>query len=89
MCLTRARILKRALEVVLPDEGRRRPQLVEHQLEPELRGLVLDDEQQLVVVGRVAQRPLGREQRVEPEVRRVVEVLAVRGGLLGGHRERA
>ena len=65
------------------------PQLVEHELEPELGRLVLNDEQQLVVVRRVTPRPLRGEQHLEPEVRGVVEVLTARLGLLVGHRWRA
>src|SRR5262245_13753973 len=49
----------------------RRGELVDHELHPQLRGLVLDDEEHLVVVRRA--RPLRREQRVE------LEVAAVRG----------
>ena len=52
----------------------RRGQLVEQKLHPELRGLVLDDEQHLVVVRRA--RSLRREQP------RQLEVAAV-GGLCG------
>ena len=58
--------LERALEVVLTDELDRRAQLVEHELEPELGRLVLDDEQHLVVVGRVAERPLGGQEVSSP-----------------------
>ena len=80
--------LERALEVVVADELDRRPQLVEHELEPELRRLVLDDEQHLVVVGRIAERPLGGEEVVEPEVRGVVEVLAPGVAAVVWHRRR-
>ena len=52
--LTRARILKHGLEPIglahVPD---RRLELVDHQLHPQLRRLVLDDEQHLVVRGPV------------------------------------
>jgi hypothetical protein len=76
--LTRARILKHGREAVglhVPD---RRGQLVEEKLHPQLGGLVLDDEQHLVVVRRA--RTLRREQPRE------LEVAAVRGfgGKLGG-----
>src|SRR5690606_23487729 len=45
-----------------------RRQLMDHQLEPQLRHLVLHDEQRFVVVRRAGQRLLGRQQLVEPEV---------------------
>ena len=48
-----------------------RVQLVQHQLDPELRGLVLDDEQHLVVVRRLAHGLLGGEQRVEAQITRI------------------
>ena len=61
------RALERRVQVVGPHRIARRAQLVEHQLEPELRGLVLDDEQQLVVMGGArcadAGRPAGRRAR--------------------------
>ena len=53
--------------------------LVEDQLEPQLRDLVLDDEQQLVVLGRGADRLLRAEQLVELQVSLVAN-LAVRAG---------
>ena len=49
----------------------RRDQLVQHQLEPELVGLVDDDEQQLVVCAR-RERLLQPQQVVDQQVRRVV-----------------
>ena len=57
-------------------------QLVEHELEPDLRGLVLDDEEQLVV--RVGTGMLRCQQRVEAEVLGVAETVAqVEVGVLG------
>jgi hypothetical protein len=53
-------------ELVAPDMRDRRAELVDHQLHPQLGGLVLDDEQHLVVVRRA--RLLRGEQAVEPEV---------------------
>jgi hypothetical protein len=47
--LTRASILKAGAQLVLRDVGDGRAQLVQHQLHPQLAGLVLDDEQHLVV----------------------------------------
>ena len=49
-------------------------QLVQHELDPQLAGLVLDDEQQLVVG--VGARVLGAEDVVEAEVLGVAEVMA-------------
>ena len=46
-------------------------ELVDDQPHPQLRRLVLDDEQQLVVVLGIAQRLLGGEQLVELEIGRV------------------
>jgi hypothetical protein len=56
-------------------DGRRK--LVDHQLHPQLGGLVLDDEQHLVVVRRA--RLLRAEQAVEAEVAAVGSV----GGKVG------
>ena len=42
--------LQRGCELVVAQQPARGRQLVQHQLQPQLRGLVLDDEQQLVVV---------------------------------------
>ena len=66
---------QRALDVLHPGQAFQRrgevvvaqvrpgaAELVQHQLEPQLARLVLDDEQQLVVVLRVAPRVLGRQQ---------------------------
>ena len=60
--------LERGREVVGPEQVARRAQLVHHQLQPQLGRLVLDDEQELVVLGRRALGLLGGEQEVEPQV---------------------
>ena len=60
--------LERGGEVVGAQQRAGRAQLVDHQLEPQLARLVLDDEEQLVVLRRVAQRLLGRQQQVEAQV---------------------
>jgi hypothetical protein len=52
-------------QVVGAEQASGRPELVDHQLEPQLGGLVLDDEQHLVVLRWVALRLLGRQQPVE------------------------
>jgi hypothetical protein len=52
--------LQRGREVIGRQQRASRPQLVDQQLQPQLGGLVLDDEQQLVVLRRVAERPLRR-----------------------------
>jgi hypothetical protein len=64
-------------EAVLPDMLDRRGELVDHELHPQLRGLVLDDEQHLVVVRRA--RLLRAEQALELKVAAVGGV----GGELG------
>src|SRR5690606_31028518 len=51
----------------------RRGQLVDQQLQPQLAGLVLDDEQHLVVVRRVRQRLLRGQQPVQPQVAAVAQ----------------
>ena len=61
-------------EVVGVDQRGHRVQLVEQQLQPQLGGLVLDDEQQLVVG--VGPGVLRGEHGVEAEVLRVAEVVA-------------
>ncbi len=58
--------LEGGLEAVRRDRPARRRQLVQHQLHPQFRGLVLDDEQQLVLG--VAQGMLRGQDRVEREV---------------------
>ena len=75
MCLTRED-LERRLELVAPDEGEGRAQLVQDQLEPKLARLVLDDEEHLVMVRRIAQRHLRREQLVELQVSAVRHAIA-------------
>ena len=57
--------LERGREVVGPQQVAGRAQLVQHQLEPELGGLVLDDEEQLVVLRRHAQGVLGAQELVQ------------------------
>ena len=51
-------------------------ELVDDQPHPQLGGLVLDDEQQLVVVLGLAQRMLGVEQLVQVEIARVGQAAA-------------
>ena len=68
MCLTRASRLSAGARSSVRQQGPGRAQLVEQQLEPQLGRLVLDDEQQLVVLRRVAARLLRGEQQVEPQV---------------------
>jgi len=60
-------------DLVALQVGTRGAQLVGQQLQPQLRGLVLDDEQHLVVVRRVGQRLLGRQQLVQAQVAAVGE----------------
>ena len=60
MSFTRARILKHGASSSALHVRDRRRELVDHQLHPQLGGLVLDDEQHLVVVRRA--RLLRREQ---------------------------
>ena len=62
-------------QVVGVEEAAGTDELVHHQLQPQLGGLVLDDEEQLVGVLRIAQRVLGGEQRVEVEVTGVVALV--------------
>ena len=50
--------------------------LVDHELEPQLRHLMLDDEQHLVVLGRVADRLLRGEQPVELQIGLVAHLAA-------------
>ena len=68
MCLTRAMRLSAGCELVGAQQVAAPSELVEHELQPELGGLVLDDEQQFVVMRGVAQRLLRAEQVVEVEV---------------------
>jgi hypothetical protein len=75
--------LERGPQVVGGERLRGAPQLVQHELEPQLGRLVLHDEQQLVVVRRVAADLLRAEQPVELQVLRVGEaVLEVGDDLL-------
>jgi hypothetical protein len=69
--------LDAARQLVLAQERDRRVDLMEDQLEPQLRDLVLDDEQKLVVLGRGADRLLRAEQLVELKIGLVTD-LAVR-----------
>ena len=55
-------------ELVGSQHSARLAQLVQHELEPELSALVLNDEQQLVVVLGRRERMLRCQQRVEFEV---------------------
>src|SRR5262249_34871302 len=68
-------LLARA-EVVVCEVREHRVELVDDQPHPQLRRLVLDDEQQLVVVLGIRQRMLGGEQLVELEVGGVREAAA-------------
>ena len=67
-------LLQRGRERVGGEVVAGRAQLVQQELEPQLGGLVLDDEQQLVVVDGAAARLLGREQLVEVQVGGVGQV---------------
>jgi len=60
--------LERNPNVVGSDRCSGRPYLVEKQLEPQLAGLVLNDEQEFVVVFRLAHRVLRIQEGVESEV---------------------
>src|ERR1051326_3271626 len=61
------------LRLVALQRRDRAVELVDFQLEPELRRLVLHDEQELVVMRRRRQRFLRRQQLVEPQIGLVVE----------------
>ena len=50
-------------------------ELMDHQLHPELRDLVLNDEEQLVVVLGPRERMLLREQAFKREIARVAEAI--------------
>ena len=67
-------LLQRGREHVGGEVVARGAQLVQEELQPQLGGLVLDDEQQLVVVDGGAARLLGREQLVEVQVGGVGQV---------------
>jgi hypothetical protein len=60
--------LDAARQLVLAQELDRRVDLMKDQLEPQLRDLVLDDEQQLVMLWGLAERLLRAEQLVELQV---------------------
>ena len=47
------------------------PQFMQNEFEPEFRGLMLDDEQQLIVMGWITQRALGAQQLVEAQIARI------------------
>ena len=70
MFLQREKIFWHSPESVGTQVRDRRLELVDHQLHPQLGDLVLDDEQQLVVVRRVGQALLRRQQRVQLQVAR-------------------
>ena len=67
-------VLDRRRHRVLPYPVDRATDLVNDELHPQLRDLVLDDEQHLVVVRRVRQRLLRPKQGLELQVRRVIVV---------------
>ena len=75
MCFTRAMHLSAGASSVVAQQIARGRQLVQHELQPQLGGLVLDDEQQLVVMLGRAERPLRRQQRVEVEVAAVAHAV--------------
>jgi hypothetical protein len=82
--------LERGAQLVGRDMADGSLQLVQHQLHPQLAGLVLHDEQHLVVVGR--QRVLRAQHLVEVQVVGVAHVLRevelrafVGDDLLGAH----
>jgi len=60
--------LERRGQVIGDQQASSRTKLVHHELEPQLGRLVLDDEEQLVVLSRLAARVLGTEQLVEGQV---------------------
>src|SRR5437868_4814964 len=61
------------LRLTAPQRRDRAMQLVDLELEPELRRLVLHDKQEFVVMRRRRQRLLRREQLVEPQIGFVIE----------------
>src|SRR5207248_5334944 len=78
--------LEAGREIVRLHVRDRGDELADHQLHPEIGGLVLDDEQHLVVVRRA--RPLRREQHIEREVAAVGTLGAQVGddsGIVLGH----
>jgi hypothetical protein len=76
-------MLYRRWQVVIRNSPHCGLEFVNDQLDPEFRDLMLDDEQHLVVVRRIAERPLGVQQRIELQVRRVIAV-AFEVGMNGG-----
>jgi hypothetical protein len=86
--------LQGCTQVVGPEVFGGAAEFVQHQLEPEFRGLVLDDEQHLVMVLRRADGPLGAEQRGQLKIRPVTHsgteiaddpLVQFSGVLLHGH----
>ena len=75
MCLTRAMHFSAGASSVRAQQAHAADELVQHELQPQLGGLVLDDEQQLVVVLGRAQRMLRGQQRVELEVAAVAHAV--------------
>ena len=74
MLLHPRQALERHGQVIGSQVELRSAQLVEHQLEPELGGLVLDDEQHLVVVRGAAHDMLGAEDLIQVQVGAVGEI---------------
>ena len=74
------------IELVALQMGDGRTQLVDHQLHPQLRGLVLDDEKHLVVVRRVRERRLRRQQGRQLQVAAITQAVAQVGGDAGFER---
>jgi len=60
--------LQAGVHVVALQVGHRGGELVQHQFHPQLRDVVLHDEKHLVVMRRIAQRPLRRQQGVQLQV---------------------
>jgi hypothetical protein len=60
--------LQRHVDLVGREVPQRGPELVDEQLHPQLRRLVLDDEQHLVVMLRHAHRPLRSQQGIQLQV---------------------
>ena len=63
--------LERGLQLIGGDEAPGVEEFVDDEPEPQLRGLVLDDEEQLIVVFGTADWMLGAEETVEVEIRPV------------------
>ena len=79
-CLTRASRFSAGRQLVGGEQRTGRVQLVQQQLHPQLGDLVLHDEEQLVVLHRLAARVLRRQQGVEVEVGAVRHRLREVGG---------